>query len=171
MTSHFMPEKKDFEKIYLKFYPVLLVYGKSITPNEQLIEDTIPGVISGFVAKKSRPDFKTSLANYLLVAFRNNLIRNIKVSPVKELTQEVVAEPEPEFLFEKGEKLEALLKKLPSHQREVIFLRYYKNKSYQEIAEILGINYQVARNFSYRAIKFLKKHMAKLSSLMLPFAF
>jgi RNA polymerase sigma factor (sigma-70 family) len=155
-----MTDKNTFEKVYLKYYPILIVYGKTIVQNEQLVEDTIQELFIILWQKRENLILKSSIENYIIVSFRNNLIRNLKKTSTTELPQDV-REPEkiPEIKLERESTVAKLINQLPKSQREVIFLRFYKNKSYQEIAEILGIQYQVARNFSYRAIKFLKKNM------------
>ncbi|MCR9286157.1 MAG: sigma-70 family RNA polymerase sigma factor [Bacteroidetes bacterium] len=163
----FQNDKKQFEEIYLKYYPILLVYGKTISINEQLIEDTIQELFLKLWQRQENLLIRSSLENYLLVSFRNNLIRKLKTLSTHNLEIDLVDISESNINIEQEKKLETYLNQLPTRQREVIFLRYYKNKSYQEIAEMLDISYQVARNFSYRAIKFLKKNMKNLYSLML----
>jgi len=157
--------KKQFEEVYLKYYPVLLVYGKTIAANEELIEDTIQELFLSLWQKRKSLSIKTSLESYLLVAFRNNLIRKLKTKPTESLRYNLADYQEPKTYLEQEEKLKIYLHQLPPRQKEVLFLRYYKNKSYQEISEMLGIKYQVARNFSYRAIKFVKKNLKKLSCI------
>jgi RNA polymerase sigma factor (sigma-70 family) len=53
-------------------------------------------------------------------------------------------------------QLIAALAKLPNRQREIIYLKYYLNLSYEEICDIMQIQYQVARNQISQAIKTLK---------------
>jgi len=48
------------------------------------------------------------------------------------------------------------LSRLTNRQKEIIYLKYYQNLSYEEVSEIMNINYQVARNLLYQAIKSLK---------------
>ncbi len=52
------------------------------------------------------------------------------------------------------------LGRLSNRQREIIYLKYYQNLSYEEVSEIMNINYQVARNLLYQAIKSLKSLLA-----------
>ena len=169
--SHFATDKKQFEEIYLKYYPMLMVYGRTLSEDKPLIEDTIQELFLTIWQKKNTLLIKSSLDTYLLVAFRNNLIRKLKPQKSNDLELEETEEEENEILLAKEEELKVLLEKLPPRQKEVIFLRYYKDKSYQEIADILGISYQVARNFSYRAIKFLKKNMKHLYSVIISLTF
>jgi len=155
--------------LYLKYYPKLMVYGKTITVDESLIEDTIQGLFLTLWKKKEDLTIHSSLENYLFISFRNNLIRKIKNKSFEALPEElpeVLSEPIP---IENEQQLKVWLEKLPPRQKEVLFLRYYQNKSYLEIAEMMGINYQVARNFSYRAIQFLKKNMKRMYGVLLTF--
>ncbi len=161
-----MTNKVRFEKIYLDYYPMLLVYGKTITKDIPLIEDTIQELFLSFWQKEEDLDAKESLENYLIVSLRNNLIRKRKKTDFRELNfdvkDEIGLEQDPRAL-----KIQDLIKQLPNHQKEILFLRFYKNKSYSEISETLDISYQVARNFSHRAIKFIKKNMKKLPSVLM----
>lgn len=158
-----MADRKIFESTYLKYYPVLLVYGKTMTKNEQLIEDTIQDLFTILWEKWDQLAFKTSFENYLFISFRNNLIRKVKAQPVTLELNSTHGIPREEISnHDREHSLKHFIELLPRRQKEVLFLRYYKNKSYQGIAEHLGIQYQVARNFSYRAITSLKKKMKKL---------
>ena len=168
--SQFTVGKKKFEQVYLKYYPVLMVYGRTIVADESLIEDTIQELFLKLWEKQNDLFIKTSLDSYLLVAFRNNLIRKLKENSQGVPNLELMQEETPELLLKKEEELRTLFNKLPPRQKEVLFLRYYKGKSYQEIANILGISYQVARNFSYRGIKFLRKNMLQIYSFALSIA-
>ena len=146
-----------------------MVYGRTFTSNDQLIEDTVQELFITIWQNKHKLQIKSSLENYLLISFRNNLIKKLQAAK-KEIRLPIAETSTNTASIEATEqKLQQLLIQLPRKQQEVIFLRYYKNKSYQEIAEILNINYQVARNFSYRAIKFLKKHKQKLLSVAFTF--
>ncbi len=165
--------RQEFEKLYLQLYPQLLVYGRNLTSDEQLIEDVIQELFLNFWEKKPKaPNFR-SLDSYLFISFRNNLIRKIKASRrnqdlgIEKLAANPTDPPISDLTNAREKQLSQLLQELAPRQREVIFLRYYKNKSYQEISDLLGISYQVARNFSYRAIRFLKKKMKNLHSLLL----
>jgi len=51
------------------------------------------------------------------------------------------------------------LASLPTSQREALYLRYFENKSYEEIAEILAVNQQVAYNYVSRGLKRLRQQL------------
>ena len=159
-----MKNKHQIEELYLKYYPELMVYGKTLTTNQQLIEDTIQDLFLTLWQKSQSLMFKNSIENYIFISFRNNLIRKIKKEQTIRIKQQLFILPDSDntFIEAKEEILNDFLQKLPARQKEVLFLRFYKNKSFLEIAELLGISYQVARNFSYRAIKQLKRKFSEI---------
>lgn len=55
-----------------------------------------------------------------------------------------------------SEKLRRAMEELPARQREIVYLRIYQELDYPEISEIMGINYQVARNLFYQSMKSLR---------------
>lgn len=156
-----MEDAKTFERVYLKYYPQLVVYGRTICSQEELIEDTIQELFLVLWQKNRRLIFTSSIESYLFASFRNNLVRKLKQYQALGFDYHFTADSntESEIQYAKEKRLHLLLQKLPARQREVLFLRYYKNQSYQEIAENLDISYQVARNFAYRGIKWLKSKM------------
>jgi len=162
-----MTTRKSFKNTYLKYFPQLMAYGKTISRDEQLIEDVIQELFLSLWQKRTELMFKSSMEHYIFISFRNNLIRKHKAEQnikTVALLEEVIGVQETNDLQRK-KHLTLLLQKLPTRQREVLFLRYYKNKSYLEISEILGISYQVARNFSYRATQFLKKRFKEMQPI------
>ena len=54
-------------------------------------------------------------------------------------------------------------------KKEVVYLRIYKGLSYEEVSEIMQLNYQVVRNLLYTALKAFKKLCTLLA--MLPIVF
>ena len=51
------------------------------------------------------------------------------------------------------------LQQLSTNQREILFLRFYNEIPYPEIAEIMGMRYQSVRNAAHRGIKKLRQLM------------
>jgi RNA polymerase sigma factor (sigma-70 family) len=90
------------------------------------------------------------------------LIKKLNRFKIIELQTDLPDVPSNQEIDPVENSLIHFIDQLPSHQKEVIYLRYYKDKSFHEIAQILGIKYQVARNFSYRGIKFLRNKILVL---------
>ena len=47
--------------------------------------------------------------------------------------------------------------RLSPHQQEIIYLYYVNELKHEDIAEILGINYQSSKNLLFRSLSKLKK--------------
>jgi RNA polymerase sigma-70 factor (ECF subfamily) len=68
---------------------------------------------------------------------------------------------------EKTKKVINALEQLSPRQKEIIYLKFYQDLSYEEVSEIMNINYQVARNLLSQAIKAMKKILHKIPILVL----
>jgi RNA polymerase sigma-70 factor (ECF subfamily) len=49
------------------------------------------------------------------------------------------------------------INQLSNRQKEIVYLKLYQQLSYEEVSEIMQINYQAARNLFYQAIKSLRE--------------
>lgn len=107
---------------------------------------------------------------YLLKALKYKIYKKQRIPVTKQISSD---QPD-EMLFEVShdnfmiEQQEDLAKKqriidalqgLSNRQREIIYLKVYQELSYEEISEIMNINYQVARNLMSQAVKTLKKSL------------
>lgn len=155
------------EALYKKYYRKLLVYGSTVTFQSDLVQDTVQEIFADLWQRKDRQNRIRNVEVYLFVSLRNNLRRKLKeennrdLQPLSaETTDEVLPAQEEEWPF--PPHLEHLIgeqiRRLPNRQQEVIYLRYYMEMSYKEIAEVMNIQVQVARNFAYRALRQLKLH-------------
>jgi RNA polymerase sigma factor (sigma-70 family) len=53
-------------------------------------------------------------------------------------------------------KITALLNELPKRQKEVIYLHYFEEMDYNQIAAVMGINYQSVLNLTQKALQKLR---------------
>ena len=164
-------EKQALEKIYRQEVKALLLYGKKFSNDEQLVEDCIQDLFIELWKNRATLGATNSIRPYLLISLRRKIIRNISQSK-KRFSQN---EPE-EYQFqmdfaiedliiqkelstEQSAKLKTALASLSKRQQEALYLKYYSEMDYKDIAEIMGINYQSIRNLIFRALKLLKEHM------------
>ena len=64
---------------------------------------------------------------------------------------------------EKTARVLQALDQLSNRQKEIIYLKFYQELNYDEVSEIMNINYQAARNLLYQSIKSLKKLLTTLA--------
>lgn len=126
---------------------------------------------AGYVSAKEKCRRYRILNFYLLRALRNQLIdtyklkRNYSEVLTGEITDElpykikITVEDEiiaAEEQAEVSQKVDEILSILTERQREIIYLRYMQECSYEEIAEIMQISVPACRKLLYRTLLKLK---------------
>jgi len=162
-------DQAAFGQLFRNNYPHLFQYGNKICRNQPVLEDTIQELFLE-IWKNRNPVPSVSVKAYLLKALKYKLLkemaRNSTTSFRDDLSEDgafelgheafLVAKQEDE---EKTKKVLQSLQQLSHRQKEIIYLKFYQNLSYDEVSDIMNINYQAARNLLYQAIKALKRIM------------
>ena len=162
-------DKDAFASLFRQHYEMLFRYGSKLTADPEVLEDCIQELfIEIWQAKSETPVF--SVKAYLIKSLKYKILKTFRQKGktlsltagndlVFEWSHEtfIIAEEEN---AEKKQRITAALQRLSNRQREIIYLKYYQNLSYEEVSEIMNINYQVARNLLYQAIKSLKTLLA-----------
>lgn len=157
-----------YEKLYVDYFKKFYIYGKKFTTDTSLIEDSIQEVFLDIWTKKQKLMLVNSINSYFFSTFRYILLRKIKEE--KRIVSSEEFEREPEFSIdyvlinqevtnELQVKLKTALKALTPHQREAIFLRFYQNLSYEEVADILNISVKATYKIMARSLAALKESM------------
>jgi RNA polymerase sigma factor (sigma-70 family) len=160
-------DEKSFRSLFREYYPQLFLYGFKIVQQKELLEDAIQELFAELWRRKKLPEVK-SLKAYLLKSLQYKLLKKIQqqkfIIAVDEITPEIPFELTRETLIiqheedrEKAAKIEKMLASLSNRQREIIYLRFYQNLGYEEISEVMNINYQASRNLLSQAIKVLRQ--------------
>ena len=159
----------EFRIFFREYYPKLYSYGFKIIANHDLLEDCLQELFTDIWKNAGKTEIK-SMNAYLFKSLQYKLFkkgaREKKILPETdpgfEISFEITAETlliEGEAHVEKVKKISFLMTHLSGRQREIIYLKFYKNFSYEEISEIMQINYQAARNLLSLSIKVLRKAM------------
>ncbi|MEP6616228.1 MAG: sigma-70 family RNA polymerase sigma factor [Ginsengibacter sp.] len=162
--------EESFITVFRNYYSNLYNYGCKITQDHNLVEDCIQDLFMDMWRTGGKAEI-ISIRAYVFKAFKFKLLKALgKISRVPnlqvnssehtfELSHEMFLISQQENL-EQFEKLQAALLELSPRQKEIIYLKYYSNLSYEEVSDIMNINYQAARNLVYQSIKVLKKILA-----------
>ena len=117
--------------------------------------------------------------SYLFSALKNKIITSLRkqanwLSLEEEVEYNFKIEVDAEALMEDEEErrnyekeVESLLNLLTNKQREVIYLRFIKALSIQEISEILNITPKSVRKMIYRAIERMQQGKIELLFLLM----
>lgn len=160
-------DTESFVSIFKNYYSDLFNYGCKITDDRLLIEDCIQDLFIDLWRTNGKAEILL-LKPYFFRAFKFKLIRAIsksgKTTGLKEESAENEFEISHEMFLINNETNEELKQKvfkaldeLSARQKEIIYLKFYQNMNYEEVSEIMNINYQAARNLIYQSIKVLKK--------------
>ena len=161
-------DKEALSVLYRHNYRKLYSYGISLGMDSELIDDIIQEL---FVKLYTRPqlikDFSTIQA-FLYAAMRNAFVNHEKQRKKYLYLDEFENFELPYFVentqIEDEEELKALKEKihriinsLTPRQKEIIYLRFLHQKEYEEIAQIMDMSEQAARNLRYRAMEKIRK--------------
>jgi len=160
---------ETYEYVFKSYYPDLYGYGLKLSGRPELVKDVIQELFVMIWERRGQLDKVHFLKVYLLVSLRRRILKELyRERREMEILYDQNDAPEIYFtaeeiiirnesLEEHRNELQDALNNLPPRQKEVIYLRFYNGMSYEEIEEILSINYQSIRNHVHRAIKTLRE--------------
>ena len=162
-------KKRDpeaFRQLFRQFYPSLYLYGHKITQDKELLEDCIQDLFTELWLSPSHNPVQ-SVRAYLLKALQYKLLKHLyKKSKVQLPGEDTPFQVSHENLIilrenqaENGAKVKTAMGRLSPRQQEIVYLRFFQGLSYEEISDIMRINYQVARNLLSQSLKALRKNM------------
>ena len=160
---------ESFGQLFRTYYQPLLQFGSKFCSDPVMIEDNIQELFAELWNNKSQTVVQ-SVKAYLFKALKYKLFRAMQKKAGLALT---VINEETGFEFshetqlikrqeteEKTIAVTAAMQQLSNRQKEIIYLKYFQEMSYEEVSEVMGINYQVARNLLYQSVKALRKILA-----------
>ncbi|MEZ4829365.1 MAG: sigma-70 family RNA polymerase sigma factor [Bacteroidia bacterium] len=173
--------ERAFSLLFYRYSDLLLNYGYTLTHDRDLIKDCIQELFLDLWRRKNQLAELEKVNAYLLQAFRRVLFRKIRQDEKQRFFQAgsdagVILPPEDHLIEAESEHIRNeyiadKLNHLPQRQREIIYLKYYQNLTYEEIGEIMGLQQQAAWNLFSRAIHKLREimtdHRYILPSLLL----
>ncbi|HEV7622369.1 MAG TPA: sigma-70 family RNA polymerase sigma factor [Flavisolibacter sp.] len=158
-------DREALGKLFALYYSTLYQYGIKICQDTSIAEDAIQELFIDLWQKKTPPPL-LSVKAYLLQAIKFKLYKNFRntkeTTSFDEKNEQVFELSHLSFLIaqeedtQKGRRILNALNQLAPRQKEVIYLKIYKELSYEEVSSIMQINYQVVRNLLCQALKNLR---------------
>jgi RNA polymerase sigma-70 factor (ECF subfamily) len=162
----------SFALLFRRYYEPLVKYGSKLTSNNDALEDCIQELFTELWQNKSQTQVQ-SVKAYLFKSLKYKVYRANQrktTGPFNENHSEVMFELSHENLMvgreldaEKTARVLQALAQLSNRQKEIIYLKFYQELNYEEVSDIMNINYQAARNLLYQSIKSLKKLLTALA--------
>lgn len=162
---------KAFSAIYESNIGVLYNYGRHIINDDSLVKDAIQDLFTDLWRNRENLSPTTSIKFYLFRSLRRRIhlatkqknlftsLTDISLTHIETFSaeQSII---ENELKQEQIIALRLAILNLPERQNEVIRLYFFDGFDFEEIAGIMQVNEQSARNLFYRSINKLKLHFS-----------
>ena len=160
-------DDKAYTYIYREYSQALYAYGMHFTSDKGLVEDCIQDVFIKIFQNRRHLQSTDNIKLYLFIALKNKLFnifrKDIKYSQIDSLEpvfaaeytieDEIIENEKEQFL---NEKMIRMLEVLSPRQKEIIYYRFVEGLSYEEICQIMDMNYQSTQNLIQRSLKKLR---------------
>ncbi|MBT30411.1 MAG: hypothetical protein CMO01_12190 [Thalassobius sp.] len=167
-----------FYEIYDLHYTSLFYYANRICSDEELARDCIHDLFLELWESREKITFVTSIKPYLFKFLRNiiidkinkkkKLVNAIETSFTENLGINITLSQE-DLIIKNDETsyniqhLTEAFNILSSRQKEIVYLRFYNNLNYEEIADITNLKYQSVRNLVSKALQKLREVLGTLA--------
>jgi RNA polymerase sigma factor (sigma-70 family) len=169
-------DTRAFHAIHGELFRGLYDYAVKLLQDSQLADDAVQELFVKIWVKRAvigplqkvKPYFFTALRRQILNQLRNLHLRELRIGllprPDIDFSPEEIVVRNEEYLSLQA-KIAIVLNELPKRQKEVIYLHYFEEMDYTQIAEVMGIHYQSVLNLTQKALRKLRS--ANLLSLLL----
>ncbi len=164
-------DRRAFEVLFRRYHKDLFRYAVKFCRDKEMAEDHIQNLFLKIWLRKDNLGDVVAVKTYLWTSLRRELITEMNQEG-KKISHEESGSPVTGFALSAEEfiirnehasfrkrQLSQAVNALSSKQKEVLYLRFYEGMSYQEIEDIMDINYQVARNYLYQSLQRLRKNV------------
>lgn len=169
VTAFYDGDSSAFSELYNMYVQILYNYGIKLTSNEELLKDCIHDIFVKVHKKRDEHSRIDNFASYVIISLKNRLYDEYRHKA--HLSDEDIAEqhphrcsPDVEYEYLKDEdsmlkqsKVAMLMQNLTKRQRQAITLYYLEERKYDEICEIMNMNYHSVRNLMHRGMLKLRE--------------
>jgi|GEM_PF-2295161 len=173
-NSKTLPPDEDYvAMLYYKYINDLYSWGLTFTSQREIVKDCIQDLFVWLLKHREKLDEIDNVHVYLFTSFRNNLLKLLQeksldvadsdfekafakkvLDPSLNIVQRIEKE---EMAYSRKKRIKQILRQLSRRQERIIYLRFYVKMDYDEICEVLSMNYQSARTLIYRTIQKMRE--------------
>ena len=153
-------------------YPDLFSWGMRLHNDREFVKDCIQDMFLSLWKMQETIASVDNVRSYLLVVLKSRMLRELSkkerklhVSLTDDYAFSVEFSADLRLIDEEHEvyqlrKLEQVMNQLPARQKELIYLRFYQNLSFEQIAEIMQLGRQSVYNLLQKSLLSLRRHWA-----------
>ena len=163
LAAYRQGDQNAFMSLYDMYAEMLLNYGLCITSDKELVKDCVQDVFIKLISKSQNLQV-TKVTSYLLISLRNRLLDEFRrknymtetaVEDIRIST--TVEDVENSYILDESSlnnvrKVQILMNELTPRQRQVFTLYYIEQRKYEDICEIMQMNYHSVRNLVHRGM-------------------
>ena len=160
-----MKQEKDIEQLFRRHYEKMYNLARCILSDDDESKDVVSDVLAKILADDVVL-MPGSDEGYLMRSVRHRCLNLIAHKSVKERVAKLLLNDAEVILSEdtdeRLEQLMLLIEDLEPPIRKLIFrLRYLQEKSYQEVADEVGVSKVTVFNHLSQALDWIRKHLKK----------
>lgn len=172
LAAYCQGDQNAFMSLYDMYAEMLLNYGLCITSDKELVKDCVQDVFIKLISK-SQDLQVTKVTSYLLISLRNRLLdefrrKNYMTETAVEdirISSTTVEDVENSYILDESSlnnvrKVQILMDELTPRQRQVFTLYYIEQRKYEDICDIMQMNYHSVRNLVHRGMLKLRAAVA-----------
>jgi len=164
-------DRSSFEKIYNSNFKSLFLYALRFSKDDDLIKDVIQNVFINFWEKRNYIKEVKNVTVYLHRSVRNELLNrkrqedkyafDVLDEQVYAFDFELPLEAriiKKEELKETRQRLKHALENITDRQKEILYLKYVKDMTFEEISDTIGITVKASYKLHARAISSIRQN-------------
>ena len=165
-------DRLAYELFYKNYFRKFCNYGRKFTADLLLIEDSIQEVFLDIWLKQDKLLTIASPPAYFLTSFRYTLLRKMEQASRTIQTNDFgenclfFLEPAAVESFHKegNKKIQTALQSLTSRQKEAVFLRFYEELSYEDVAAVMNITVKACYKIIARSLASLRDNLSLIAT-------
>ncbi|HLG32482.1 MAG TPA: RNA polymerase sigma factor [Ignavibacteriaceae bacterium] len=162
-------DEKAFNMLALRYQEKIYWHARRMTGNHLDADDIVQQVLLVIYNKLKSFNFQSSLYTWIFKITSTRSLNFIKSKKIKniisfEQTGELINSSDNDIIAgidsrDKIERVQSLLKNIPTRQRQVFVLRNFDEMSYEEISKITGKSIGALKSSYFHAFNKLKELM------------
>jgi RNA polymerase sigma factor (sigma-70 family) len=165
--------KQAFAVLYQRYFETLFQYGIKMAEDRDLVKDCIHDLFVDLWKNKENLTDPKCVRAYLLSSIQHKLMRQLtrirsRQNEITHMTLPIIGPCREDQLIEDQTTLEQkhiiskALAVLTKRQQEAIYLKFYSNLSYKEVAAMMSISVDSTYNLISKAIDSLQDELNKV---------
>lgn len=164
-----------YEEIFKSHYQLLTNYGLKLNRDKEEVKDCLQVLFSTLWERRAHLGPCNSIRSYLLASVRRLILKRlseksklVELDP-KKLKFYVELSAETHLIIDQTAKkrialLQQAIEQLPERQKEALYLKFYGDESFADIATTMDISTRAVYKLIYKALDNLSEQMNTSSS-------